>query len=178
MDEQWKVIGGFEDYSVSTAGRVRRNTARTNGVEGHIKVPTTLPAGYLMQCLYKNGRCKANLVHRLVATAFIPCDTTRRCVNHKNGNKADNRVENLEWVTPSENERHSYDVLKKKACGCAAQPPRRGSAAPTAKLTADQVRIIRAMQRMKPPHGWKTWLAKKWGVTQSCVSLIALGKNW
>ena len=54
------------------------------------------------------------LVHRAVAKAFIPNPQGKPCVNHKDGNKLNNHVSNLEWVTYSENERHSYDVLGKK----------------------------------------------------------------
>lgn len=57
---------------------------------------------------------KKESVHRIVATLFIPNNKNNPCVNHINGDKLDNRVENLEWCTYSENEIHSRDVLKKE----------------------------------------------------------------
>lgn len=65
--------------------------------------------GYPQIELYKDGKYKTILVHRIIAEAFIPNPNNYRDVNHINGVKADNRIENLEWVTPSENTRHAYD---------------------------------------------------------------------
>lgn len=66
--------------------------------------------GYVQLTLkYKNRRA-----HRIIAEKYIPNPENKPCVNHKNGIKDDSRIENLEWVTYSENEKHSYDVLGKK----------------------------------------------------------------
>lgn len=68
------------------------------------------PTGYLQISMHG----KAFNIHRLVAFAFCDCYAEGLQVNHKNGNKGDNRAENLEWVTASENQRHSYAVLGTK----------------------------------------------------------------
>ena len=102
--EKWKSLyDGL--YEVSTLGNVR-NAA------GHILRPATRPNGYLQVVLCdKDGHHNTHKVHRLVANAFIPNPDYKRTVNHKNGNKTDNRVENLEWATHTENLRHKYAVL-------------------------------------------------------------------
>lgn len=69
--------------------------------------------GYKRVTLSKNGKTKRYLVHRLVATVFLPNTLNKKYVNHKDGNKINNNVLNLEWVTASENEKHSYSVLNK-----------------------------------------------------------------
>lgn len=74
--------------------------------------------GYLKVELYKNGKKKPFFVHRLVAQAFIPNLNNLPQVNHKDGNKQNNNIENLEWVNNSQNQKHAYDNgLRKKYCG-------------------------------------------------------------
>lgn len=103
MDEVWKDIEGFEGlYQVSSLGRVRR--------AGRIKKPHTDHGGYLTVWLCKNSSQKCMKVHRLVAQAFIPNPECKRTVNHFDGNKKNNRVENLEWATHSENIIHANNT--------------------------------------------------------------------
>jgi len=102
----WKKIEGFENYEICYVGLVRN--IKTKRILKQEKCK-----GYLRVSLCKDNVVKRFLVHRLVATYFLENKENKKCVNHKNGDKEFNHFLNLEWVTHSENERHSYDVLGK-----------------------------------------------------------------
>jgi hypothetical protein len=127
IQEIWKPIKNYEGlYEVSNLGRVKslaRVTLKRHSISKQIMnypqkeliMVGSISAGYPSVLLSKNNIPVNNLIHRLVATHFIHNPEDKEQVNHKNGNKKDNRVENLEWNTRSENQKHSYAVLGTKS---------------------------------------------------------------
>lgn len=126
MSEEWRDIKGFKgSYAVSNQGNVKslkRVIFRANGkkqlVEEKIMKPARNSHGYFIISLSKEGKGFTRQLHRLAAKAFLPLDNTRINVNHKNGIKTDNRVENLEWMTQKENIAHALrlGLIKRNRC--------------------------------------------------------------
>lgn len=103
--EIWKPIVGFEGlYEVSNIGRVK--SLKRNTTSGRV-LSQALNRGYMSVVLCKNGKHYNAKVHRLVAMAYIQNPNKKKEVNHIDGNKTNNRAENLEWVTASENAKHA-----------------------------------------------------------------------
>lgn len=114
MEETWKDIKGYEGlYQVSDRGNVKSIFYKRTRNEIILKQCNHFN-GYYQVCLCFKKKRKTHLVHRLVCNAFLDNPENKKTVNHKNGNKTDNRLENLEWNTYSENETHSYRILGKK----------------------------------------------------------------
>ncbi len=112
MDE-WRDISGYEGcYQIDNKGKVKSLSRTLSFLEKILNPEHT--QGYRRVTLSKKGEKRRYMVHRLVAIAFIPNPENKPCVNHKDGNKSNNCVDNLEWVTHSENEIHSFYVLGKK----------------------------------------------------------------
>ena len=106
--EIWKEIEGYEGvYQVSNHGNVRSLNYRKTKKVKNLK-PQKDKKEYFTVGLCREGRMKWGKIHRLVASAFLPNPDKKPQVNHINGNKSDNRVENLEWATESENQLHAY----------------------------------------------------------------------
>jgi hypothetical protein len=166
MDE-WRPVAGFEGlYEVSRSGQIKRvgkAAKRGNGlgggaVIGRIMIQRHRSNGYLNVSLSKEGAASNHLVHRIMALAFLPQpDKEQKFINHIDGNKLNNSLSNLEWVTFSENIIHSY---------------RLGRTPHSGKLNKDQVLAIRAS-----PERAKT-LAPQYGVTQRSIHAIKAGTVW
>lgn len=117
--EIWKDIPGYEGrYQASNLGRIRSlDRKEPNGwgtqslIRGRMLQPFDSNWGYLRVTLSGGGRCVKHLVHRLVALSFVPNPDGKPEVNHINGDKQDNRPENLEWVSASANQLHSRYTL-------------------------------------------------------------------
>lgn len=107
MDEEWRSHLEHTSYEISSLGRVKRNNKVLSQSE-HV--------GYMSVHIYKNCKQETKYAHRLVAETFLPNEHSLLFVNHKDGNRSNNCVENLEWVTRSQNAQHarSSGLIKTK----------------------------------------------------------------
>lgn len=153
--ETWAAIKDFEGYEVSSLGNVRSACGR------HRKL-STKANGYLQVTLKNKERSRNFYVHRLVASAFLPVANPYFDVNHKDGVRNNNKLENLEWASRKDNIHHA---IKSFGSMC-------GSKHSQAKLSYDQVEDIRAS------IGSSTLLAKQYNVSSSHIRAIKGGKRW
>jgi len=115
--EDWKIIEEYPNYMVSSEGKVKsieRKDCRGNQRKSITLSPRYNTRGYITVVLYKNGKPQTFRVNRLVAQMFIPNPDNKPYVDHINGDRADNRVCNLRWVTHKENMNNPLTRLKLK----------------------------------------------------------------
>ncbi len=166
--ELWKPIIGYEtDYEVSNHGRVRRISSGSNNAQPGRILGTYNGHGYLNTTLCSQGQVRRFRTHVLVARAFVLNPESKPQVNHKDGNKANNYYENLEWATPSENQRHAV------AAGLHMKLP--GESNPQSKLTTAQVLQIR---EWRAKGCSLATLAAEYGVGIMQISRICSRKRW
>lgn len=158
MDEVWKPIVGHERYQASTLGRIKN-------IKGEISKLCYHRQGYLRVMV--DG--KARMVHRLIAMTFIPNPENKKTVNHINANKEDNRVENLEWATQSENNQHAVrNHLKPYTLKMWV------SSTKGRKIAKEQAKEI----ELKRKEGYSLReLSVEYGISDAQVSRIANGKS-
>lgn len=116
--EKWLDVVGYEGiYEISDEGRVRSKEGKTTfskqhgtrSWKGRLLKPRPSTQGYLRVSLFKNKKRKEFLIHRLVAEAFIPNPDNKEIINHKDGNKRNNNLKNIEWCNYKDNLQHAYD---------------------------------------------------------------------
>lgn len=130
---------------------------------------------HLRVTLYKNNRTQRIFVHRLVAKHFIPNPNKLPNINHKDGNKSNNHVDNLEWCTQSENMLHSYHTLKNQHVR-QYDDRRSGELNGSSKLTQNQVATIRALYQNRRMN--QTLIAKRFNTTRVHINKIINNKLW
>lgn len=162
----WAAIEGYEGiYAVSDTGEVMSMNYKKSMLPGLLGF--NVLRGYLAVHLCKPGiKEKRVQVHKLVAEAFIGPRPSGMNINHKNGIKSDNRVENLEYVTPSRNSKHSFEIGLQ--CNKGEQHSRH-------KLTDDAVRDIR--RRAIGPES-KRALAREYSVSYAAIHYVVTRKRW
>lgn len=153
--ETWKTVPCFENYEASTFGRIRRADSK------QVMRETVLNSGYLGCTLHQNGNRWSTTVHRVIATTFIGSPDIGQQTNHKDGNRTNNRPDNLEWVSCSENQRHMRDVIGKNRIQ---------------KLTRCAVEAIRKTYSESGESYSK--LAAKYGVSKSTIGHIITRFRW
>ncbi len=175
ITEQWKTISGYTNlYAISNRGRVR-SLKRYVKSKAHSKrvvqarilrlVTSKQTPHYVKINLYKCGKLRTFLVHRLVAQAFIPNPEHKPEVNHLKLPKANNAISNLEWATKAENDAYTQMVRARRS----------GEDHPCAKLRTKDVLKARDLH----VRGWKvSELAVKYSVTHDHMKKILLRKNW
>ena len=164
--ERWKYISGTDSrYMASNFGRIKSvpyQTIRKDGkplsVSGRILSPAADTKGYLRTAIYGGKTVK---VHRLVAEAFIKNPRNLPEVNHIDGNKENNRVDNLEWISHSDNVRHAHKIGKYR------RPPQ--------KLSDKEVEEIRQRYRPYCRTNGTNALASEYGVSAPYVWRIVTG---
>lgn len=169
--EEWRDIPGYEGaYRISNLGHVYSSRTKRGTLAGLVIKPVLDHKGYWRIGIRRDGKSKTYRVHQLVALAFIgPCPAGCQ-INHKDGNKQNNRPENLEYVTGKQNMRHAIET------GLRDSIQIKGDDNPSAKLTEDQVREIkRLLQETKLSQ---RAIGELFGVEKSIISLIYCGKNW
>lgn len=120
MEEIWKDIPGFEGYyQASNFGRIKSlgTITKYKPKERILKLAKS-NAGYLRVHIGHHYNRRTWNVHRLIAITFIPNPLNKKEVNHIDGDTTNNKVDNLEWVTPSENIKHSFERLGKRPHNC------------------------------------------------------------
>jgi hypothetical protein len=170
MDEIWKHIPGYQYYQISTTGQIKsldrrlpHNKHKTYMIrKGKLLTPYVNQSGYYIIRLCESGQI-FRTIHSLVALTFIPNPENKPQVNHINGDKKDNRVENLEWVTNGENMKHAYRIGLK--CN-------KGIKNPGNKLSENDILEIRNSNEKQDV------IANRFNIKQCHVSSIKNKKTW
>lgn len=162
MIETWKRIAGFEIYEISDFGRIRKD-----GVILRTSISPRL--GYYVKRLreYK----KMIYIHRAIATAFVANPNSYPCVNHKDRNKANNDVSNLEWCTHRQNIQHACDHAR--ANGGTWNP--KGEDSPKSKLKREHIPLIKEAYAA----GFSQQkIAGYFKVRKQSIASVLHGRNW
>lgn len=165
MKEVWKDVAEFPDrYQVSNLGRVYGKKSKV-----YIKFGKNVKGYLCVNGQKENGRSFKRFAHRLVAIAFIDNPNNKPFVNHIDGNKENNSVDNLEWCTAKENSTHAVETgLYKRGEDCGKR----------SKLTNEDVHFIRKHYKKGCfTYGVKP-LARLFGVSPSTVSCVVKRRNW
>ena len=166
MIKEWKPVVGYEGlYEVSNMGRVK--SLKRLRTKERIIAQFQNHRGYARVTLWKDNSQKKYSVHRLVAEAFIPNPNNLPEVNHIDGDKQNNHMDNLEWCTRSENILHAYRTGLEKSI--------KGAKHHRSKLTQEQADYIRSVYKKRDPIYGGVALAMRFGVSLDTIMNIMRG---
>jgi hypothetical protein len=162
-EEIWRDVLGYEGlYQVSNTSRIK-SLRRRGTIKDLFLSPCLNGSGYEVISLHKEKKQKIAFVHRLIAAAFIPNPKNKPNINHINGIKSDNRLENLEWCTQKENLIHAHKTGLKSASG------EKNS---QSKITASQaIEIFISKEK-------GCSLKKKFKISEQAICDIKKGRTW
>ena len=177
--EVWKtvIVNGevYENYMVSNLGNIKSLNYKHTGEERILK-PGKYRDNYLFVNLYKDGKCKAYLIHRLVAFAFIPKVEGKEFVDHIDGNRQNNNVNNLRWCNQAENNnfdlarKHQSEAKKGKYIG--EKNPMYGK---TGELNNNSKAVL--CVELNKIYGSTMEAGRETGIKRSNISICCLGKR-
>jgi hypothetical protein len=156
-----KTIKDFPNYMITDKGKVYSKISNK-----YLKNCSD-SMGYEIVTLYKYAKKKTRTIHRLVAEAFIENPLNKKEVNHKDGNKQNNNISNLEWVSRSENQKHAFNT--------GLQKPVRGENHGNSKLKKHDISAIKLLSKTGYKH---QVIADYFNVSRRCIGLIIKGQRW
>ena len=169
MIETWKRIPNFSRYEASNLGRLRSTNYKNSGKTKVLK-PAIAKDGYYQTMLQNDeGKYKSWKVHKFITLAFYGPPPEGLEVNHIDGVKSNNNIDNLEYCTHQENVQHAFDNNLMK--------PKKGSTNGMAKLTEQDVREIREYVEANRPYYGRKALAEKYGVSDSHIKDVISGRR-
>ena len=170
MEEIWKDVKGFEGkYKISNYGRVLSLNYRNTDKKQLLRLSKTVD-GYVKVRLQYKGKDISERVHRVVAEAFIPNPNNKETVNHIDGNKENNRVDNLEWADRSEQLYHAYSKGLRKT--------KKGTSNCNSTLTEQQIREIRRLYKPRDKVYNTIKLGEIYGVNNATIGDIVRGVTY
>lgn len=172
MEEIWKRIPNYSKYEASNLGRIKTFNWKGSGKE-KVMTPAHDASGYLRTVLIRDdGKYTTVKVHRIICQTFLDNPEDKPCVNHIDGIRDNNKLENLEWCTRSENMKHAFKIGNKS---------QKGERNTCATLTDEQVLEIRANYEYgKTGKKGKTkqQIADEYNTTFSVIKRIVQNRTW
>jgi len=174
MKEIWKDVEGYEGiYEVSNYGKIKtlkRISGTCHRKDKELSINRLTKDGYIHVALAKGDRIKEDRLHQVVARHFVENTENKPTVNHIDGNKLNNRADNLEWSTRHEQLQHAYNLGLKK--------PKMGTDNYASKLTEADVRYIRKHYKRQSTEFGTVALSKRFNVSNRVIGLVARGLTY